>query len=226
MLTQMDGAEGLDGVYVLAATSRPDLIDPALLRPGRLDKSLLCGMPSLDERHEILACLARKMEVAEDVDLMECARRTEGLTGADLQAVLYNAHLEAIRVAIERDEAVKKERQSESGTSSPVGGSSSANDGKAVRFVSLGGKGFGAGGKANQKANLTLAERGQISSRLGLIAKGIGAKEASSGASSSEVQNKAPKGSRPIITSEHLEVSLNSTRSSITPEESKRLDLM
>lgn len=232
MLTQMDGAEGLDGVYVLAATSRPDLIDPALLRPGRLDKSLLCGMPSLEERHEILACLARKMEVDEDVDLMDCARRTEGLTGADLQAVLYNAHLEAIRVAIEKDEAIKKERQSESGTSSPVvGGSSSSfgnnNDGKMVRFVSLGGKGFGAGGKANQKANLTLAERGQISSRLGLIAKGIGAaKEASSGATSSEVQDKAPKGSRPIITNEHLEVSLNSTRSSITPEESLRLDLM
>lgn len=230
MLTQMDGAEGLDGVYVLAATSRPDLIDPALLRPGRLDKSLLCGMPSLDERHEILACLARKMEVDEDVNLMECARRTEGLTGADLQAVLYNAHLEAIRVAIERDEAVKKERQSESGASSPVAGGSSSsanNDGKMVRFVSLGGKGFGAGGKANQKANLTLAERGQITSRLGLIAKGIGAKEAgSSGASSNGVQDKAPKGSRPIITNEHLEVSLNNTRSSITPEESQRLDLM
>ncbi|KAG1469689.1 hypothetical protein G6F56_003111 [Rhizopus delemar] len=52
MLTQMDGAEGLDGVYVLAATSRPDLIDPALLRPGRLDKALLCGMPSTKERLE------------------------------------------------------------------------------------------------------------------------------------------------------------------------------
>ncbi|KAL8286225.1 hypothetical protein RQP46_004713 [Phenoliferia psychrophenolica] len=52
MLTQMDGAEGLDGVYVLAATSRPDLIDPALLRPGRLDKSLLCDMPNHDDRLE------------------------------------------------------------------------------------------------------------------------------------------------------------------------------
>ena len=53
MLTQMDGAEGLDGVYVLAATSRPDLIDPALLRPGRLDKSLLCDMPDLEGRKEV-----------------------------------------------------------------------------------------------------------------------------------------------------------------------------
>ncbi|KAF9123574.1 Peroxisome biosynthesis protein pex1 [Mortierella sp. 14UC] len=241
MLTQMDGAEGLDGVYVLAATSRPDLIDPALLRPGRLDKSLLCGMPSLQERHEILACLARKMEVAEDVDLMECARRTEGLTGADLQAVLYNAHLEAIRIAIEKDEAVKKERQNTSGTSSPVAGSSAAavtsrGDSKMARFVSFGGKGgFGSTGNTNRKANLTLAERGHISQRLNLIAKGIGAaREAAttatggSGGDSTDAagQDKAHKGSRPIITNEHLEVSLNNTRSSITPEESRRLDLM
>ncbi|KAF9921527.1 Peroxisome biosynthesis protein pex1 [Linnemannia zychae] len=244
MLTQMDGAEGLDGVYVLAATSRPDLIDPALLRPGRLDKSLLCGMPNLEERHEILACLARKMEVAEDVDLMECARRTEGLTGADLQAVLYNAHLEAIRVAIEKDEAIKKERQSSSagtGASSPVAGGSSATtsrgDSKMARFVSFGGKGgFGGTGKANQKANLTLAERGHISQRLNLITKGIGAarEAAAAGGNGSDsivdgspaVQDKAPKGSRPIITNEHLEVSLNNTRSSITPEESQRLDLI
>ncbi|GJJ68100.1 peroxin-1 [Entomortierella parvispora] len=241
MLTQMDGAEGLDGVYVLAATSRPDLIDPALLRPGRLDKSLLCGMPTMEERFEILTCLARKMEVAEDVDLMDTARRTEGLTGADLQAVLYNAHLEAIRIAIEREEAIKKERQQNSnqnsGSSSPVAGASSngrgRDDGKVMRFVSLGGKGFGAG-KASKKANLTLAERGQISQRLELIAKGINAsREAGSGNNGESAEggeddqgNKAPKGSRPVITLEHLEVSLNNTRSSITPEESMRLDLI
>lgn len=53
LLTEMDGAEGLDGVYVLAATSRPDLIDAALLRPGRLDKSLLCGVPDEKDRLEV-----------------------------------------------------------------------------------------------------------------------------------------------------------------------------
>ncbi|CAO3566368.1 unnamed protein product [Mortierella alpina] len=239
MLTQMDGAEGLDGVYVLAATSRPDLIDPALLRPGRLDKSLLCGMPSLEERHEILACLSRKMEVAEDVDLMDCARRTEGLTGADLQAVLYNAHLEAIRVAIEKDEAVKKERSASNGgtgSSSPVlGGSANgaSGEGKMMRFVSLGGRGLQGADKTSQKANLTLAERGHISQRLGLIAKGMGAaREAASGAGGESANGagaedkKDSAGSRPVITAEHLEVSLNNTRSSITPEESKRLDLI
>ena len=53
MLTEMDGAQGLDGVYVLAATSRPDLIDSALLRPGRLDKAILCDMPNEQERLEV-----------------------------------------------------------------------------------------------------------------------------------------------------------------------------
>ena len=104
MLTQMDGAEGLSGVYVLAATSRPDLIDPALLRPGRLDKSLLCDMPSLEDRVDILEALSRKLIISPHIlngsrtheNLREVAHRTPGYSGADLQAVIYNAHLEAI----------------------------------------------------------------------------------------------------------------------------------
>lgn len=98
MLTQMDGAEGLDGVYVLAATSRPDLIDPALLRPGRLDKSLLCDMPTHSDRVSILRAVTKKLHLTPDVEsrLEDIASRTEGMSGADLQALMYNAHLEAI----------------------------------------------------------------------------------------------------------------------------------
>lgn len=104
LLTQMDGAEGLNGVYVLAATSRPDLIDPALLRPGRLDKSLLCDIPGFDDRLDILLALAKKLTIETEVlseksssrNLSEVAERTAGYSGADLQAVIYNAHLEAI----------------------------------------------------------------------------------------------------------------------------------
>ncbi|KAH9860414.1 hypothetical protein J1614_011745 [Plenodomus biglobosus] len=104
LLTQMDGAEGLSGVYVLAATSRPDLIDPALLRPGRLDKSLLCDMPDVEERIDILKAVTRKLHLAPSLltsdtsgeNLREIAQRTEGYSGADLQAVVYNAQLEAI----------------------------------------------------------------------------------------------------------------------------------
>ena len=105
MLTQMDGAEGLSGVYVLAATSRPDLIDPALLRPGRLDKSILCDMPRADDRLDILRTLAKKVTLAPEIlsqkssqhNLTELAGLTQGYTGADLQALIYNAHLEAIQ---------------------------------------------------------------------------------------------------------------------------------
>jgi len=100
MLTQMDGAEGLDGVYVLAATSRPDLIDSALLRPGRLDKSLLCNMPDIDERKDILKAVSRKVSLADSVDLDEVAQATEGFSGADLQALIYNAHLEVVNASI------------------------------------------------------------------------------------------------------------------------------
>ncbi|WEW60037.1 Peroxisome biosynthesis protein pex1 [Emydomyces testavorans] len=102
LLTQMDGAEGLSGVYVLAATSRPDLIDPALLRPGRLDKSLLCDMPNHDDRVDILLALAKKLKLSEGVieRMSTIAKRTEGYSGADLQAVIYNAHLEAIHDAL------------------------------------------------------------------------------------------------------------------------------
>uniref|UniRef100_A0A3Q0SWE0 Peroxisomal ATPase PEX1 n=1 Tax=Amphilophus citrinellus TaxID=61819 RepID=A0A3Q0SWE0_AMPCI len=96
LLTQLDGVEGLQGVYVLAATSRPDLIDPALLRPGRLDKSLYCSPPDLEARVEILKALSAGVPLAPDVDLEQLAAATEQFTGADLKALLYNAQLEAV----------------------------------------------------------------------------------------------------------------------------------
>ncbi|KAA0710479.1 Peroxisome biogenesis factor 1 [Triplophysa tibetana] len=96
LLTQLDGVEGLSGVYVLAATSRPDLIDPALLRPGRLDKSLYCPPPDREARLEILKALTRSVPLAADVDLEQIAVATELFTGADLKALLYNAQLESI----------------------------------------------------------------------------------------------------------------------------------
>ncbi|XP_017279993.1 peroxisome biogenesis factor 1 isoform X2 [Kryptolebias marmoratus] len=96
LLTELDGVEGLQGVYVLAATSRPDLIDPALLRPGRLDKSLYCPPPDQEARVEILKALSSGLSLAPDVDLEQLAAATERFTGADLKALLYNAQLEAV----------------------------------------------------------------------------------------------------------------------------------
>ncbi|XP_052214520.1 peroxisome biogenesis factor 1-like isoform X2 [Dreissena polymorpha] len=96
LLTQLDGVEGLDGVYVLAATSRPDLIDPALLRPGRLDKCLLCRLPNESERLNILKALSKKVPLSDDVDLQHFADSCKDFTGADFKALLYNAQLESI----------------------------------------------------------------------------------------------------------------------------------
>src|SRR5207249_4668310 len=76
LLTQMDGVEGLDrGVFILAATSRPDLIDPALLRPGRFDKWLRCPLPSDEERREILQILLRDIEVVGQLDMDQIVER-------------------------------------------------------------------------------------------------------------------------------------------------------
>ncbi|KAM7384162.1 hypothetical protein PAMA_011487 [Pampus argenteus] len=103
LLTQLDGVEGLQGVYVLAATSRPDLIDPALLRPGRLDKSLYCPPPDLEARVEILKALSAGVLLAADVDVEQLAAATEQFTGADLKALLYNAQLEAVNNSISHE---------------------------------------------------------------------------------------------------------------------------
>ncbi|XP_070537821.1 peroxisomal ATPase PEX1-like [Ptychodera flava] len=100
LLTQLDGVESLEGVYVLAATSRPDLIDPALLRPGRLDKCLYCPLPNKEERLEILQALSRYLDLDAEVQLETLAEKCEGFTGADFKALLYNAQLEAIHKAI------------------------------------------------------------------------------------------------------------------------------
>ncbi|XP_078094984.1 peroxisomal ATPase PEX1 isoform X3 [Mustelus asterias] len=96
LLTQLDGVEGLQGVYVLAATSRPDLIDPALLRPGRLDKSVYCPPPDQVARYEILKALSHSLPLGDDVDFQRIATMTEYFTGADLKALLYNAQLDAV----------------------------------------------------------------------------------------------------------------------------------
>lgn len=113
LLTQMDGAEGLDGVYVLAATSRPDLIDSALLRPGRLDKSIICDMPSAEDRLDILKCVTATMSLTDDVNLEVVAANTAGFSGADIQGLGYNAYLKAVHeTLLEQDLNVEEESES------------------------------------------------------------------------------------------------------------------
>eukprot|EP00794_Sanderia_malayensis_P000363 gene363-996_t len=96
LLTQLDGVEKLDKVFILAATSRPDLIDPALLRPGRLDKCVFCSMPNEEERCEILKALSNNLDVEDSMDFKSISEKTKGFSGADIKALLYNAQLKSI----------------------------------------------------------------------------------------------------------------------------------
>ncbi|MET1159863.1 MAG: CDC48 family AAA ATPase [Thermoprotei archaeon] len=97
LLTEMDGIEPLRRVVVIAATNRPDILDPALLRPGRFDRLIYVPPPDFKARLEIFKVHTRKMPLADDVDFEELARRTEGYTGADIAAVCREAALLALR---------------------------------------------------------------------------------------------------------------------------------
>ena len=97
LLTEMDGIEPLRNVVVIAATNRPDIIDPALLRPGRFDRLIYVPPPDEKARLEIFKVHTRNMPLAEDVDLKELARKTEGYTGADIAAVCREAAMIALR---------------------------------------------------------------------------------------------------------------------------------
>ena len=97
LLTEMDGFDGSKGVVVLAATNRPDSLDPALLRPGRFDRQIYVGLPDIRGREEILKVHARKKPLAEDASLSDLAKATAGFTGADLENLLNEAALLAAR---------------------------------------------------------------------------------------------------------------------------------
>ncbi|GAA5917117.1 hypothetical protein JCM5296_001201 [Sporobolomyces johnsonii] len=203
MLTQMDGAEGLDGVYVLAATSRPDLIDPALLRPGRLDKSLLCDMPSESDRLEIMQACARKVHLSPSVSLSHYAALTAGYSGADLQALIYNAHLDAIHAALNAAEGIEDEKNGKGA-------------GEEVKYVSI-------GGKEDEKV-LSRAEQASVNKRLELILSAMKESSRSAKAKKSAPSTASPSSRAPtVVEDRHLQKSLETTRPSVPAEELARL---
>ena len=97
LLVEMDGFAANEGVIVLAATNRQDILDPALLRPGRFDRQVYVGRPDMKGREEILRVHTRKKPLADDVDLREIARETTGFTGADLENLMNESALLAAR---------------------------------------------------------------------------------------------------------------------------------
>ena len=242
LLTQMDGAEGLSGVYVLAATSRPDLIDPALLRPGRLDKSLLCDLPDEEDRLDILRALSKKLHLDAALtssagsgrDLAEIAQRTEGYSGADLQAVMYNAHLEAIHDVLGDGQ----------GTTHAADGSrhqnrnatrTEARTRELLRFR-FGEKEDRA--EADGRARSGMRNAKDVAEKAALVAKLEAAKaerrreravkrgegESLDGGGSGEKKSRGEEKVEVVIEWKHVEASLATTRNSIGREERRKLE--
>ncbi|KAJ6108500.1 hypothetical protein N7523_009823 [Penicillium sp. IBT 18751x] len=227
LLTQMDGAEGLSGVYVLAATSRPDLIDPALLRPGRLDKSLLCDMPSHADRVDIIKAVSEKLKMNDEVAsrLSEVADQTEGFSGADLQAVVYNAHLEAVHDAL-GDRTTGNEKP---GAKSNVSKSSASATNKSfIQFL------YSSSEEAS--GSVSMPPPAVIAAKLEAIKtsrrRQRQLENSSANTGSSATANPATNGADPsadelrdeiIVRWEHIERSLASTRASLSPAERRRL---
>ncbi|KAI0404832.1 AAA-domain-containing protein [Xylaria palmicola] len=236
LLTQMDGAEGLSGVYVLAATSRPDLIDPALLRPGRLDKSLLCDFPNLEDRIDVLQALGKKVKLNEEIltsedGLIEIGKRTEGFSGADLQALMSNAQLEAIH-------DVLNELELQPNGSKRGGGSmrdKSAGPARARNFIQFRYGADASLAEAEERAkkgnnrSAQLAENAAIAVKLAEIKaarkraklgnQGVGATDVGEGH-----KEKSGKDTEVLIGWKHMMKALESTRASISSQERSRLE--
>ncbi|KAJ5347136.1 uncharacterized protein N7506_000389 [Penicillium brevicompactum] len=222
LLTQMDGAEGLSGVYVLAATSRPDLIDPALLRPGRLDKSLLCDMPNHEDRADIIRSVSEKLKMSDEVAsrLDDIAAQTEGFSGADLQAVVYNAHLEAVHDAL----GDRTADTAKPGTKSSAN-SANASSKSFIQFL------YSSSEEAS--GSVSMPPPAVVSAKLEAIKNSRRRqRQLEQGSAGSTGPAPVANGPEPaadelrediIVRWEHVERSLNTTRSSLSAPERRRL---
>jgi transitional endoplasmic reticulum ATPase len=116
ILTEMDGIGQKKSVFIIGATNRPDIIDPAIMRPGRLDQLIYIPLPDTKSRISVLRAVLRKSPVARDVDLNFLAEMTKGYSGADLTEICQRACKNAIRESIEKErerERLRQEKQSE-----------------------------------------------------------------------------------------------------------------
>ena len=109
ILTEMSGMEELHNVVVIAATNRPDIIDQALLRPGRFDRQILVPAPDEKARIEIFRVHTIKMPLGKDVNLNKLAKETEGYSGADIEAIVREAGLNALRKDMKAKSVTKKD---------------------------------------------------------------------------------------------------------------------
>ncbi|CAJ2501233.1 Uu.00g040860.m01.CDS01 [Anthostomella pinea] len=236
LLTQMDGAEGLSGVYVLAATSRPDLIDPALLRPGRLDKSLLCDFPNLDDRVDILQALGKKVKLEDEISsstvaFHKLAERTEGYSGADLQALMSNAQLEAIHDVLgDLELQPSGNKRSQGDTRDKSGALARARNFMQFRYGTEA-SALDAEERAKKGYNNSaeLAENAAIAAKLAEIKQArkrakLGQKGPSLNGEDHSSKEKADNDTEVLIGWKHMMKALDSTRASISSQERTRLE--
>jgi transitional endoplasmic reticulum ATPase len=114
LLTELDGLEELSDVVVIAATNRPDIIDSALIRTGRLEKTIEVDLPNQKERKDIIDIHTKNMPIEEDVDIEEISELTEGFTGSDIEALCREAAMIKMRRLIKENNDIKKEKLRES----------------------------------------------------------------------------------------------------------------
>jgi transitional endoplasmic reticulum ATPase len=112
LLTELDGIESLKGVTVIAATNRPDMIDPAIMRPGRIDRNVEIQIPDLEARKKIFEVHTEKMPLADDVDLDELAEKTENYVGSDIESICREAGMNALRGDPDSEEATMDDFES------------------------------------------------------------------------------------------------------------------
>ena len=109
LLAEISGLEELHDVVVIAATNRPDIVDPALLRPGRFDRQILTQTPDEEARYQILKVHTKDMPLAKEVDIRKRARETDGYSGADIEALCREAAMNAMRKDIQANQIAKKD---------------------------------------------------------------------------------------------------------------------
>ncbi len=109
LLTELDGIESLEGVTVIAATNRPDMIDPAIMRPGRIDRTMEVEIPDFEARKKIFEVHTEDMPLADDVDLEELAEKTENYVGSDIESICREAGMIALRGNPDSEEATMKD---------------------------------------------------------------------------------------------------------------------
>ena len=115
LLTEMDGLEDRKQIFIIAATNRPDIIDPAMLRPGRLDKLLYVPLPDYEDRCSILDTITKNLKLDMDIDLkiINDDKRMEGFSGADIAALVRETKLHALKRLNNREKEKEKEEEKE-----------------------------------------------------------------------------------------------------------------